>query len=62
MALFLSTLILTILLFTGAALVFNFSKRKAGRSRPDGAPGCQQNGSHLGCSCSSAVQTTISRL
>ncbi len=62
MMLFLSTLGLTIVLFIGAALVFNFSKQKTGRSRPSGSPGCQQRGSHLGCSCSAAVQTTISRL
>ncbi|MEJ2134316.1 MAG: hypothetical protein P8X86_03590 [Desulfofustis sp.] len=62
MMLFLSTLGLTIVLFIGAALVFNFSKQKTGRSRPAGSPGCQQSGSHLGCSCSAAVQTTISRL
>ena len=34
MMLFLSTLGLTIVLFIGAALVFNFSKQKTGRSRP----------------------------
>lgn len=62
MILFISTLGCTIVLFVGAALVFNFCKRNSGRSRPGQAPGCQQSGSHLGCSCSAAVQTTISRL
>ena len=60
--LFLWTLGLTVVLFIGAALLFNFCKRNSGRSRPGQAAGCQQSGSHLGCSCSSAVQTTISRL
>lgn len=62
MLLFLSTLCFTTVLFIGAALLFNFSKRKSGRTRAAGTAGCQQNGSHLGCSCSAAVQTTISRL
>ena len=60
MTFFITTLVCTIILFIGAALLFNFSKQKSGRSRPSDAAGCHQNG--LGCSCSSAVQTTISRL
>ena len=62
MMLFLWTLSCTIIMFVGAALIFNFSKRNSGRSRPGQSAGCQQSGTHLGCSCSSAVQTTISRL
>jgi hypothetical protein len=60
MTFFITTLICTIVLFVGAALLFNYSKQRSGRSRPKGTAGCQQNG--LGCSCSSAVQRTISRL
>ena len=62
MTFFITTLVFTVVLFVGAALLFNFSKQRSGRRRPSGATGCQQNGSHLGCSCSAAVQTTISRL
>ncbi|NNF47955.1 MAG: hypothetical protein HKP44_11680 [Desulfofustis sp.] len=60
MTIFITTFVCTIVLFVGAALLFNFSKQRSARSRPSGAAGCHQSG--LGCSCSSAVQTTISRL
>ncbi len=62
MTFFITTFLCTVILFVGAALLFNFSKQRSGRRRPAGASGCQQSGSHLGCSCSAAVQTTISRL
>ena len=62
MLFFVTTFLCTVILFVGAALLFNFSKQRSGRTRSADAAGCRQNGSHLGCSCSAAVQTTISRL
>ena len=60
MTFYIITLACTIVLFVGAALLFNYSKKRSGRTRQAGTAGCHQNG--LGCSCSSAVQRTISRL
>jgi len=60
MIFFIITFLCTIVLFVGGALLFNYSKQRSGRSRSAVPGGCRQNG--LGCSCSSAVQQTISRL
>jgi hypothetical protein len=57
--LFLVTLLFTIVLFIGAALVFNFSKRRTARGRNLPSASCQNNGGSMCCSCTSTLQTTI---
>jgi hypothetical protein len=59
--LFLITLLFTVVLFIGAALVFNFSKRRTGRTGNSPGTGCQHSGTG-GCACTSAIQTTIQKL
>ena len=61
MSTFLITLLITLPLFGGAALLFNFSKQKTRRSKSLPKGMCQGDGG-LGCSCSSQVQTIIRRL
>ncbi len=58
---FLITLGLTLILFIGAALIFNFCRRRISRSRHPLTATCHQDGGTMCCSCSSTVQTIISR-
>ena len=51
-------LLITLPLFGGAALLFNFSKQKTRRSKSLPKGMCQGSDG-LGCSCSSQVQTII---
>lgn len=59
--LFLITLAFTTIFFIGAALIFNFSKRRTARSRHPLSATCQQNGGTMCCSCTSTLQTTIQK-
>lgn len=59
--LFLITLGFTIVLFIGAALIFNYSKQRSAR-RDSAASGCGQHGSSGGCACTSALQATIKKI
>lgn len=59
MTAFLTTLGFTLVLFVGAALVFNYSKRRTARSRHPLSSMCQKDGGTMCCSCSSAVQKMI---
>lgn len=60
--LFLITLAFTIVLFIGAALVFNYSKQRSARSKQATGSSCQHNGGTIGCACTSALQTTLRKL
>ena len=61
MNLFLTTLGLTLILFIGAALLFNYCRRRTSRSRHPLTTTCHKDGGTMCCSCSSTVQTIISR-
>jgi hypothetical protein len=55
---FIITLLITFPLFFGAALLFNYCKKRIRKT--SGLSGtCQQDGNGVGCSCSTAVQTMI---
>jgi hypothetical protein len=58
---FLTTLAFTLVLFIGAALVFNYCKRRTARSRHPLSGMCQKDGGTMCCSCSSAVQAAIQK-
>ncbi|BDD88515.1 hypothetical protein [Desulfofustis limnaeus] len=63
MTLFFTTLVLTIPLFIGAALLINFCRRRAGgRTSASSSSGTCQPGGHSGCGCAAAVQQRIDRL
>lgn len=59
--LFLITLFFTVVLFVGAALVFNYSKRRTARGRHPLSATCQQTGGTMCCTCTSTLQTTIKK-
>ncbi len=53
---FLITLLVTIPLFIGAALVVNLCRKRAGRTRHPLTAMCGKTGDAMCCSCSSAMQ------
>lgn len=59
MTAFLTTLGFTLVLFIGAALIFNYCKRRTARSRHPLSGMCQKDGGTMCCSCSSAAQAMI---
>ena len=62
MTTFLTTLAITLVLFCGAALLFNFARRRV-RKTSHGLTGmCHESGGTMCCSCASQVQTMISRM
>lgn len=62
MNVFFTTLLITLPLFIGAALLFNFSKKRI-RKTSHGLTGmCHDSGGTMCCSCASQVQTMISKL
>ncbi len=61
MATFFTTLGLTAVLFIGAALLFNYCKRRTSRSKHPLSTMCHKDGGTMCCSCSSTVQTIISQ-
>ena len=61
MSTFFITLLITLPLFGGAALLFNFSKQKTRRPKALPKGMCHGSGG-LGCSCSSQVQNIIRKL
>lgn len=62
MTLFFTTLLLTIPLFIGAALLINFCRRRAGGRMGASPAGTCHPGGHSGCGCATAVQQRIDRL
>lgn len=61
MSFFFTTLAFTLVLFIGAALVFNYCKRRTARSRHPLSGMCQKDGGTMCCSCSSAVKAAIQK-
>jgi hypothetical protein len=52
----LTTLLVTLPLFIGAALVINLCRKRAGRTRHPLTGMCGKTGETMCCSCSSAMQ------
>jgi len=59
MTAFLTTLAFTLVLFIGAALIFNYCKRRTARSKHPLSGMCQKDGGTMCCSCASAAQSMI---
>jgi hypothetical protein len=61
MATFFTTLLVTLPLFIGAALLFNFSKKRIRKTKHGLTGMCHDSGGTMCCSCASQVQTMIRR-
>ena len=59
MSLFITTLIFTLILFSGAALMINFCRKNAARTRHGLTSMCHQSGGAMCGSCASALQKKI---
>lgn len=61
MTLFFTTLLLTVPLLVGAALLINFCRRRVGRTRHGLTGMCHESGGQMCGCCSAALQTRIER-
>jgi len=62
MSLFLTTLLITLPLFGGAALLINFCRRRAARTRHPLTTMCHESGGEMCGCCASSLQSDIPRM
>ena len=56
------TILLTVPLFLGAALIFNYCRRRAARTNHGLTSMCHNSGGEMCCSCSDALQKEIKKI